>query len=72
MGGIESDIYVSKRQSAGSVAAGALSRHGFFRAHPQRVCLDTAALLKRGYFDSVVGKIVEKNFLRLVRAVASP
>jgi len=32
MGGIESDIYVSKRQSAGSVAAGALSRREFFRA----------------------------------------
>ncbi len=32
MGGIESDIYVSKRPSAGSVAAGACSRREFFRA----------------------------------------
>ena len=31
-----------------------------------------AALLKRGYSDSVVGKIVGENFLRLFRAVASP
>jgi len=31
-----------------------------------------AALLKRGYSDSVVGKIVGKNFMRLFRAVASP